>query len=171
MLYKTKDIICFVNRLKYVWSLWKVAQVCNAVVFYRSHWIVLHEGQMYNSGQICLERVTRVTSDLLTLKSSHQVSDLPLRRTKSDWRASVYLVMLEISLETLLSSEYSLTVDEISDEGSLTNNINKTGPRTSCSLVSGCCSSPWVWRLWNFHVLNPCQFNVPTSPVLLYSSR
>ena len=42
----------------------------------------------------------------------------------------MYLVMLKISLETLLSSEYSLTVDEISDEGSLTNNINKTGPRT-----------------------------------------
>ena len=42
----------------------------------------------------------------------------------------MYLVMSEISLETLLSSEYSLTVDEISDEGSLTNNINKTGPRT-----------------------------------------
>ena len=42
----------------------------------------------------------------------------------------MYLVMLEISLETLLSSEYSLTVDEISDESSLTYNINKTGPRT-----------------------------------------
>ena len=60
MFYKTKDIICFVNRLNYMWILCKVAQVCNARVFYRSHWIVLHEGQVYNSGQICLERVLPV---------------------------------------------------------------------------------------------------------------
>ena len=37
----------------------------------------------------------------------------------------MYLVMSEISLETLLSSEFSLTVDEILDEGSLTYKMNK----------------------------------------------
>ena len=41
----------------------------------------------------------------------------------------MYLVMSEISLETLLSSEYGLTVDEISDERSLTYKINKAGSR------------------------------------------
>ena len=41
----------------------------------------------------------------------------------------MYLVMSVISLETLLSSEYSLTVDEISDERSLIDEINKSGPR------------------------------------------
>ena len=41
----------------------------------------------------------------------------------------MYLVISEISLETLLSSEYSLTVDEILDERSLTYKMNKTCPR------------------------------------------
>ena len=41
----------------------------------------------------------------------------------------VSLAMSEISLETLVSSAYSLTVDEIPDEMSFTYKMKKTGPR------------------------------------------
>ena len=41
----------------------------------------------------------------------------------------VSLAMSEISLSTLVSSAYSLTVDEIPDEMSFTYKMNKTGPR------------------------------------------